>query len=88
MPRNTLNDLNNILFEQLERLNDLDMEQDEVETIDKEIQRADAIGKVSKQIINNATLALKGKKYLDSYGVERAAVPEVLQLNEGGNNEC
>ena len=42
----------------------------------------------SKQIIKNATLALRGKQYLDSYGVERAAVPEVLQLNEGGNNEC
>lgn len=88
MPKNTLNDLNSILFEQLERLNDLDMEQDEVEVIDKEIQRADAINRTSKQIIKNATLALRGKQYLDTYGVERAAVPDVLQLNEGGNRKC
>lgn len=82
MPKNTLNDLNNILFEQLERLNDIDMENDDVEALDKEIKRADAIGKVSKQIIKNATLALRGKQYLDTYGVERAEVPEVLQLQE------
>lgn len=82
MPKNTLNDLNNILFEQLERLNDIDMENDDVEALNKEIKRADAIGKVSKQIIKNATLALRGKQYLDTYGVERAEVPEVLQLQE------
>ena len=80
--KNTLNDLNNILFEQLERLNDIDIEQDSVEVVDKEIKRANAINKVSTQIIKNATLALNGKKYLDSYGVERAEVPEVLQLQE------
>lgn len=83
MPRNTLNDLNNILFEQLERLNDIDFENDDIEVVDKEIKRADAIGKVSKQIINNATLALKGKKYLDSYGTERAEVPKVFELKSG-----
>ena len=82
MPRNTLNDLNNILFEQLERLNDIDFENDDIEVVDKEIKRADAIGKVSKQIIKNATLALRGKQYLDSYGTERAEVPQVLQLQE------
>lgn len=83
MPRNTLNDLNNILFEQLERLNDIDFENDDVEILNKEIKRADAINKTSKQIIKNAALALRGKQYLDSYGVERAEIPESLQLKSG-----
>lgn len=83
MPRNTLNDLNNILFEQLERLNDIDMENDDIEVLDTEIKRADAISKVSKQIVKNATLALRAKQYLDTYGTERAEIPEVLELKSG-----
>ena len=43
MPRNTLMDLNNHLFAELERLGDEDLTQEELE---KEIARADAITKV------------------------------------------
>lgn len=77
MPNNKLDDLNNILFEQLERLNDEDLTDEELE---KEIKRSHLITKTAKVIINNATLALNAKKYLDTYGTERSAVPEMLQL--------
>lgn len=63
--KNTLSDLNNYLFEQIERLNDdsLDAEQ-----LENEIQRSNAITKVASTIINNGQLALNTKKHLDEYG--------------------
>ena len=46
--KNTLADLNNHLFEQMERLNDDDLNNEE---LDKEIKRAKAMTDVSSQII-------------------------------------
>ena len=53
--KNTLADLNNHLFEQMERLNDDDLNNEE---LDKEIKRAKAMTDVSSQIIENAALGL------------------------------
>lgn len=55
--KNKLTDLNDHLFEQLERLNDEDLTAEEIA---KEITRTDAMVKVSEQIINNANLAFRG----------------------------
>lgn len=79
MPKNTLNDLNNFLFSQLERLDDPELTPEQLEV---EIQRSKAMGDVAKKIISNAALSLSAKKYLDSYGIERSAVPEMLQLED------
>lgn len=49
--KNTLTDLNNYLFEALERINDDDLDE---EGLDKEIKRAEATTKVATTIINNA----------------------------------
>lgn len=62
--KNTLTDLNNYLFEAIERLND-DLTDEE---LDKEIRRSEAVQKVAKTIIDNGTLALNAKKHLDEYG--------------------
>lgn len=51
---NTLGELNNILFDQLRRLNECSDD----ELID-EIDRAGAVSKVANQIISNANLVLK-----------------------------
>lgn len=66
--KNTLNDLNNYLFESIERLNDdsLDNEQ-----LDKEIKRSEAVQKIAKTIVDSGTLALQAKKHLDEYGEGR-----------------
>ena len=63
--KNTLSDLNNYLFEQLERLQDDSLDES---GLDKEIQRSEAVQKVSKTIIDNGQLALQAKKHLDEYG--------------------
>lgn len=62
--KNTLNDLNNYLFEAIERLND-NLSDEELE---KEIKRSEAVQKVAKTIIENGSLALQAKKHLDEYG--------------------
>ena len=54
--KNTLNDLNNHLFAQLERLGDEDMSPEE---LTKEVQRAEAISKIAEVVIENANIALK-----------------------------
>lgn len=63
--KNTLSDLNNYLFEALERLNDDELGE---EQLDKEIKRSEAVQKVAKTIIENGALALSAKKHLDEYG--------------------
>ena len=57
--KNTLADLNNHLFAQLERLGDEDLQPQELEN---EIARAKAIAMVSSQIIANGNLVLKAKQ--------------------------
>lgn len=70
MTKNTLDDLNNHLFEELERLNDRDLAEDQV---DKEIKRSDAVSKVATNIIQNANTALKAyslyQEYMDDRGL-------------------
>lgn len=54
--RNTSLDLNNHLFEQLERLTDDSLD------LNEEVKRASAITKVAEQIVSNAKLALDAEK--------------------------
>ena len=59
---NNLADLNNILFEQLEKLSNPDLKADELK---EEIERSQAIAKVAAQIINTGSLVLKVKTMQD-----------------------
>ena len=65
--KNTLGDLNNYLFESIERLNDDSLSP---EDLDKEIKRSEAVQKVAKTIIDNGALALQAKKHFDDYGID------------------
>ena len=53
--RNKISDLNNHLFEQLERLNDADINGD---ALNAEIARAKAITGIASQIVANGQLVL------------------------------
>lgn len=77
--KNNLNDLNNYLFEQLERLND-DEELEKDGVLDKELKRAKAITGISTAIVNNAKLVLDVKKYADEWGVSNEN--DILKLKE------
>lgn len=62
---NKLSDLNNYLFEQIERLNDDELDETKLES---EIKRSEAITKIARTIIDNGALTLQVKKHLDEYG--------------------
>lgn len=79
MPRNTLGDLNNHLFAQLERLND---EEITGEKLEDEIIRSKAVIGVSKQIIANANVVLKAKSIELEYGKNNEK--EMSKMLEGG----
>jgi len=53
--KNKLIDLNDHLFAQMERLNDEDLSDDE---LNKEMQRAKSMSSIAKDIVSNARLAL------------------------------
>lgn len=79
--KNTLTDLNNHLFAQLERLGDEELKDEELEA---ELKRADGVSKIAAQIIHNGELALKTMQHMDEYGYERTkAVPEMLEVKGG-----
>lgn len=63
--KTTLNDLNEYLFQEMDRLTNEDLGPDELE---KEIKRSEAVQKVARTIIENGALALQAKKHLDEYG--------------------
>ena len=63
--KNTLADLNNYLFEAIERVNDDSLDDAGLE---KEIKRSEAVQKIAKTIIDNGNLALQAKKHMDEYG--------------------
>lgn len=77
--KNNISDVNNYLFEELERLND-DESLLENDNFDKEIKRAKAVSTLCSTIISNANLILNAKKYADEAGIKNEQ--EVLKLKE------
>lgn len=65
MAKTSLNDLNEYLFQEMDRLTNEDLSEEELE---KEIKRSEALQKVAKTIIDNGALALQAKKHMDEYG--------------------
>lgn len=77
--RNTLGDLNNHLFAELERLSDENLTEEELKM---ELKRAEGIKNISQQIIANAIVVLKSERYkADTMGIVEEKVPRML---EGG----
>lgn len=71
--KTTLTDLNEYLFNQLDRLSNDDLTGDE---LNKEIERASAMTATARTIIDNGKLALEAKKHMDEYGYgEKVALP-------------
>lgn len=81
--KNTLLDLNNHLFEQLERLNDEDLTE---EQLNNELRRAEGITKIAAQIISNGELAFKTMSHMDEYGYELGKRKAPAMLSSGGDD--
>lgn len=77
--KNKLVDLNNHLFEELERLNDEELKG---EALQEERERAKTMATVAQTIINNGELALKVQKHFDEYG-KADHIPDMLQIGDG-----
>jgi len=74
--KNKLSDLNDHLFSQLERLNDEELSDDDLQ---KEIGRSQAVSQISKEIIGNARLQLDAIKLKAEYqGLSKDDLPALL----------
>lgn len=83
--KNTLGDLNNYLFAQLDAITNEELEGEKLEA---EIKRTEAVAKISNQIIKNGELQYKAMKHMDEYGYERKKnVPEMLEVREESKKE-
>lgn len=87
--KNTLTDLNNALFEAIERVQDDDLSPEE---LTREITRAEAVTKIAEVVVRNGELALKTMQHLNEYGYKHdatgkrneylAPVPAMLEAKE------
>ena len=75
--KNTLGDLNNHLFAQLERLGDEELKGEELQ---EEIVRAKSVTAIASQIISNGNLVLEAEKFkADTLGRSNAKAPDMLE---------
>jgi len=79
----TIMDLHDILFEQLERLNDKSVKG---EGLTDEIRRADAISKVAGQLINNGRLVLEAVKTDEEHEMPEEYSPKTKLKNHERKN--
>ena len=74
--KNTLGDLNNHLFAQLERLSDEDLKGEDLE---EEIKRAKSVNKVASNIISNGELVLDAMQTIDDRMNADLELPKMLE---------
>lgn len=75
MTKNTMNDLNDHLFMALERLNDENLSDEELQ---QEIERSKAISEVGKTVIDNAKTVLSAMKFNDEKLDANMQLPKML----------
>ena len=79
MARNKIEDLNNHLFEQLERLNDDDLTPEKMEL---EVKRAKAMSGVTTSIIQAHKLTLSAIRLMSDENLKPSEMPVTLSLKE------
>lgn len=74
--KNTLGDLNNHLFAQMERLSDEELKGEELK---EELGRAKAITSIASQIIQNGHLVLSAKRAMEDSVDADKKIPKMLE---------
>lgn len=77
--KNSLNDLNNHLFAQLERLSDESLSG---ERLKEEIERGRAVTAVSRSIIENGRLQLDAIETMRENNIQQDKAPDVLRIQK------
>lgn len=77
MANNTLSDLNNHLFAQLERLNEENISD---EDLSKETERAKAISSIAKNIIDNAKITIDALKFKYENNPSKEQMPAQIRV--------
>ncbi len=75
---NSLTDLNAILFDQIQKIQNDDQTDEELE---KEIKKSEAITKLSSQVLSSANIALQAQKQFDEYGTGRTVDIPLLGIS-------
>jgi hypothetical protein len=75
---NSLADLNEILFEQIRKIEDSEQSNEELEA---NIRKSEAITKLSSQVLGSAKLALEAQKQFDEYGTGRTVDIPLLGIS-------
>ena len=75
MASNRLEDLNDMLFNQLVRLDKDDISDDELK---KEVDRSKAMNSVAHTIVDNARVVLDASKFMDSRTDMRSNLPHMI----------
>lgn len=73
--KNTLLDLNDFLFEEIERLNNEELSPEELQ---QEINRSKAIEGIAARAIDNAKVVLDAAKIKDTFYEYKPAIPRML----------
>ena len=81
--KNKLTDVNDYLFEQLEKLNDEDLTEEQIDLV---IKKAETVNKIAETIVKNGELQFKAMKMASEYGVINDKQVKLL-LSTGANNE-
>lgn len=75
---NSLADLNAILFNQIQKIQNEDATDEELE---KEIKKSEAITKLSSQVLSSANIALQAQKQFDEFGTGRTVDIPLLGIS-------
>lgn len=81
--KNKLTDVNDYLFEQLEKLNDDDLNEEQLDAV---IKKAETVNKIAETIVKNGELQFKAMKMASEYGIINDKQVKLL-LAPGTNNE-
>lgn len=80
--KNTLQDLNNHLFEQLERLNDDEImnNKDNPELFRRELEKSKAVASIANTIISNARMQIEGLRVRKELGItDENFMPDLIK---------